>query len=334
MGVKIAGLIERRQIELEYLANKKIAVDAYNWIYQFLATIRQMDGTPLQTSQGDVTSHLSGLFYRTTRLMKLGIKPVYVFDGKPPAFKYVLAERRERKQEARAKWRESLEKGDLTAAKTAAQGTSRLTKEMKEQAKQLLELLGLPVIQAPSEGEAQCSYLCKQGKVFATASQDADSLLFGTKRLVRYLNMTGKRKVPRKNIYMDIKPEIIVLKELLEASGLTQEQLIIVGMLIGTDFNPGIKGYGPKKAVKLVKQEKTLQGVLKKVEWTGTSAEEIFQFFIDPPVKDLDVGFKSVEKEKVIKMLVDKFEFSQERIEKALGDVEKKEKSGLGRFFK
>jgi flap endonuclease-1 len=334
MGVKITSLIERRHIELEYLAGKKIAIDAYNWIYQFLSTIRQADGTPLQTSGGETTSHLSGLFYRTTRLMKMGIKPVYVFDGRPPEFKYVLKQRAEKKQEARAKWRTALEAGDMEAAKTAAQGTSRLTSEMKEQSKQLLTLLGIPVIQAPSEGEAQCSHLCKTDKVFATASQDADALLFGTKRLVRYLNMTGKRKVPRKNIYMDIKPEIIILKELLEASKLTQDQLIIVGMLIGTDFNPGIHGYGPKKALKLVKQEKTLQAVLEKVEWSGTSAETVFNFFKFPPANDFDIEFSTPKKEKIISMLVDKYEFSFERIEKALQEVTKKQNTGLGRFLK
>lgn len=333
IGVKITSLIERRQISLEYLSNKKIAVDAYNWIYQFLSTIRQIDGTPLMNSSGEVTSHLSGLFYRTTRLMKLGIKPVYVFDGTPPAFKYVLAERREKKQEARAKWREALDKGDLVAAKSAAQATSRLTHEIKQQSKELLTLLGLPVIQAPSEGEAQCSHLCAQGKVFATASTDADSLLFGSTRLIRYLNMTGKRKVAGKNIYMDIKPEIIELKDLLDSTGLTRKQLIIVGMLIGTDFNPGIRGYGPKKALKLVKQEKTLSAVLKKVEWVGPEPETVFNFFMSPPVKDFDIEFSSVKKEKILKMLVDKFEFSQERIEKVLGEVTKKQKSGLGRFF-
>jgi flap endonuclease-1 len=327
-------LIERRQIELEYLAGKKLAIDAYNWLYQFVSTIRQADGTPLQNSSGDVTSHLSGLFYRTTRLMKLGIKPVYVFDGKPPAFKYVLAARAEKKQEARAKWREALEEGDLESARKAAQGTSRLTYEMKEQSKELLTLLGVPVIQAPSEGEAQCSHLCKTDKVFATASQDADALLFGTKRLVRYLNMTGKRKVPRKNIYMDIKPEIITLKELLEASNLTQDQLIIVGMVIGTDFNPGIHGYGPKKALKLVHQEKTLEAVLKKVEWVGPPPETVFNFFKTPPVKDFNIEFGNVQKEKILKMLVDKYEFSSERIEKALVDVTKKQNAGLGRFMK
>jgi flap endonuclease-1 len=266
--------------------------------------------------------------------MKLGVKPVYVFDGKPPAFKYVLKARQEKKQQARAKWRDALEAGDLESARKAAQGTSRLTFEIKEQAKELLTLLGVPVIQAPSEGEAQCSHLCKTDKVFATASQDADALLFGTKRLVRYLNMTGKRKVPRKNVYMDIKPEIITLKELLEASNLTQDQLIITGMIIGTDFCPGIHGYGPKKALKLVHQEKTLDAVLKKVEWVGPEPEIVFNFFKNPPVEDFDFQFKEVQKEKILKLLVDKYEFSSERIEKVLGDVTKKQNAGLGRFLK
>jgi flap endonuclease-1 len=334
MGVKITDLVERRSIDISYLAGKSIAIDAYNWIYQFLATIRQYDGTPLQTSNGDVTSHLSGLFYRTTKLMKLGVKPIYVFDGKPPAFKYVLAARAEKKQEARAKWREALDKGDMASARKAAQGTSRLTQEMKEQAKQLLTYLGVPIIQAPSEGEAQCSYLCKEGKVFATASQDADTLLFGTTRLVRNLSITGKRKIPGKNVYMDIKPEIVVLKEMLDAIGMDRKQLIIIGMLVGTDFCPGIHGIGPKKALKLVTKEKTLEAVLKHVDWVGPDPQKVFDFFWTPPTIDVEIPSIPLQKEKVLSMLVDKYEFSQERIERSIIDVDKKQKSGLGRFLK
>jgi flap endonuclease-1 len=320
MGVQIAEILPKKPILLKELEGKKIAIDAFNWIYQFLSIIRDREtGEPLKDSKGRITSHLSGLFYRTAKIMEAGVKPVYIIDGPAPAFKYATAERNQIKLEAERRLYLAREKGDKEEIRIAAQLSSRLTGEMIEQSKNLLTYMGIPVFQAPSEAEAQCAFLCKEKLVYSTASQDSDSLLFGSLRLIRNLNITGKRKLPKRNIFIDINPELIELKEVLNHMKLTREQLIIVGILVGTDYNPGIKGIGPKRALELVKTEKTLEKVLGKVEWNiETPAEKIYNFYVNPPVKNFDIRFVEINEDKILKMMVDEHEFSQTRIEKVI----------------
>jgi flap endonuclease-1 len=331
MGVQLRDIIPRKEIELSDLAGKKIAIDAFNTLYQFITIIRDREtGEPLRDSKGRITSHLSGLFYRTINLMQEGIRPVFVFDGEPPSFKEkTREERREFREEMRKKLEEAKAKGDIETIRIASQASAILTQEMVKQAKELLTYMGIPWVQAPSEGEAQCAFLVARGYVYAAASQDYDSLLFGSPKLIRNLSITGKRKLPRKNEYIEIKPELIELKEVLDTLGITREQLIIIGLLVGTDYNPGISGIGPKKALKIVKEEKTLKHVLKKIDWEAQfeaepiEAEKIFEFFLEPKVTEkFDLTFKAPQKEKILKFMVDEFEFSQERIEKHLKILE------------
>lgn len=341
MGVKLGDLIKGKEVELENLSGKIVAIDAFNTLYQFLSIIRdKQTGEPLRDSKGRITSHISGLFYRTIKLIEKGIKPVYVFDGKPPKFKLLTIEKREEiKKEALEKWKEALEKGEK--AITYAQATAKLTEEMVEESKELLSYMGLPYVQAPSEGEAQCAYLSAKGDVWAAASQDFDSLLFGAKRLVRNLSITGKRKLPRKEIYIEIKPEIIELETVLNELKITREQLIIIGLLVGTDYNPGgIKGIGPKKALELVKRHNSLEKVLKFVKWEfEIDPYDIFEFFINPPVTDnYSLKFSSPDEEKILKFMVDERDFSEERVKKALKTLKesltKGRQASLAAWFK
>jgi flap endonuclease-1 len=341
MGVQLGDIIPKKEVELTLLSQKKIAIDAYNNLYQYLTIIRdKLTGEPLKDSKGRVTSHLSGLFYRTINLIEAGIKPCFVFDGEPPVFKkQTLEKRKEMKEEAEEKWKEALEKGEK--AITYAQAAAVLTDEMVEEAKTLLKVMGIPVVQAKSEGEAQCAFMCKKGDVDFSASQDYDSLLFGSPFLVRNLSITGKRKLPKKEVYIEIKPEIIELKNVLESLKITHDQLIIIGILVGTDYNPeGIKGIGPKKALELVRKYNTLENVLKHVEWGfEISAEEIFEFFKNPPVtEDYKLEWKEPDKEKIIKFMVDEHDFSLERVEKALEKListfTKGQQSSLQAWFK
>ncbi len=333
MGVQIKEIIEAEQKELSFFAGKKIAIDAFNALYQFLSIIRQKDGTPLMDSKGRITSHLSGLLYRTAKLVDIGIRPVYVFDGKPPSFKLVTEERVERREEAERKWKEALAKGDLEEARIYAQQASKLTPEMVEDAKKLLTYLGIPWVQAPSEGEAQAAYMARKGLVYAAASQDFDSLLFGAPKLVRNLTITGKRKLPRKDVYIEIKPELIELEKNLSRLGITREQLIIIGLLVGTDYNPGgIKGIGPKKALELVKRYKTLDLVIQKVGWQSDwpTPEEIFNFFLNPPVIEVEgLEWKEPDEEKVLKLMVDEHDFSEERVRKAVAEIRQGLRKGV-----
>jgi flap endonuclease-1 len=337
MGVQISNILPKKEVEIKDLSGKVIAVDAFLWLHQFMSIIRQPDGTPLKDSKGRITSHLSGIFYRSAKLLQNSIKLVWVFDGEKPEFKTeTVREREALKKEALKKWMEALKTGDIKEARKAAQATSIITEEIIEQSKKLLSYMGIPVIQAPSEGEAQCAYLCKKGLVYAVSSQDSDSLLFDSPRLIRNLSITGKRKLPRQEVYIEVKPELIELKNVLRTLGITREQLIIVGLLVGTDYNPGIKGYGPKRALELVKKEKNLKNVLKKIEWNcETPAEEIYKFYLDPPVnKNVKIEFKQLQTEKLLEFMVEEHDFSRQRIEKVVKILSEERQTSLGSWLK
>ncbi|RLF12419.1 MAG: flap endonuclease-1 [Thermoprotei archaeon] len=336
MGVDLKDLVPKREITLQDLNGRAIAIDAYNTLHQFLAIIRQPDGTLLMDSQGRITSHLSGLFYRTVNLLEMGIKPVYVFDGKPPEIKELEVLRRKmHKEEAERKYEEALARGDLKAAKTYAQQTGKLTEEMVEDAKKLLDTMGVPWIQAPSEGEAQAAYMAAKGDVYAAASQDYDSLLFGAPRLVRNVTITGRRKLPRKDVYIEVKPELIELEQLLKELEITREQLVDVGILVGTDYNPeGVKGIGPKKALKLVKEQGSLENVLstlKDVEFPF-DPKEIKKLFLSPDVtSDYKLEWREPDKGEVVRFLCREHDFSEDRVMNAVERAIKAFKAGKGR---
>lgn len=320
MGVDISSLLEAKEIQLVELSGKSIAIDGFNILYQFLSIIRdRMTGEPLRDSKGRITSHLSGLLYRNSNLLEAGIKPVFIFDGKPPEFKHSTIESRaERKREAEKKWKEAVERGER--AITYAQAAAKLTDDMVERAKTLLDYMGIPWVQAPSEGEMQCAFMCKRGDVWASGSQDFDSLLAGTPRLVRNLSITGRRKVPKKEIYVQVKPELIELEKTLESLGITEEQLVILGMLVGTDYSEGVKGVGPKTALKIVKKYKTLDKVMENVNWTSdVPAEKIYNFFLNPPVtEEYEIEWKEPGADKLREFMVKEHNFSLERVEKVI----------------
>jgi flap endonuclease-1 len=222
MGVAITELLPTSEIKISDLKGKTLAVDGYNILYQFLTTIRGPDGSPLTDSEGNITSHLTGLFSRTTHLLSLGIKLVFVFDGKVPELKRKeLHRRRALKEEAAAKYESAKGRADVDEMKKYAARTARLTPEMVAQAKDLLDALGVPWIDAPSEGEAQATALVKQGHAWAIVSQDADALLYEAPRIIRNLAVTGRRKMPGKMAYSSVDPELIEYKAVLHDLELT-----------------------------------------------------------------------------------------------------------------
>lgn len=331
MGVDLSDLVTATPHALEDLTGRAIAIDAFNALYQFLSIIRQPDGTPLMDRQGRVTSHLSGIVYRTTNLLAVGIRPAFVFDGRPPVLKGRTIEARgEVKRKAEAEWQDALVKGDLARARTKAMQTSRLTGEMVDQSKRLLELLGVPWVQAPSEGEAQAAHMARRGDVWAAASQDFDSFLFGAPVLVRNLALSGRRKLPRKDVYVDVAPEQLDLNAILAALGVTREQLVDIGILIGTDFNAGIRGVGPKKALALVKAHGSLEGALRHLGADIEYAARIREIFLQPEVSDAHtLAWRDPDFEGATRMLVDDHDFSPERISSALQKVlEARKRSG------
>lgn len=313
----------KTKVDLKSLSGKSIAIDAYNALYQFLAIIRQPDGTPLKDSSGRITSHLSGLFYRTANLVEMGIKVVYVFDGVPPVLKEVEIKRRAKvKAEALVKYEQALQEGRMEEARSYAQMTSRLKDYMAEDSKRLLTQMGVPWVQAPSEGEAQAAYLAKKGDTNYCASQDYDSLLFGAPMLVRNVTISGRRKLPRKPVYVEVIPEIIELDQVLKELTVTREQLVDIGILVGTDFNPeGVKGIGPKTALKLIKQHGSLEKLLptlKEAEFP-VETQRIREIFLNPKVTDnYKLTWKELDIEGVVNFLCRERDFSEKRVRKAL----------------
>lgn len=342
MGLDLSEIVDSEEITFEHLMNKKLAVDTFNVLYQFLSIIRQRDGTPLKDSEGRVTSHLSGLFYRTSNWREKGIKPIFVFDGKAPDLKSgEAADRRKRREKAEEEWKKLKEEGKLKKAYTKATQSSKLNEEMIEESKELLEAMGLPWIQAPSEGEAQAAWMDRKGKVYAVASQDYDALIFKCKRLVKNLGVTGKRKVPGKDIYRKVVPEMIQTKKVIGSIGISHDKLIWMAILMGTDFNPGgVEGIGPKTALKLVKDHESFESLLKdeRIKWDSEKDPyRILDFIRNPPVnKEASFEFGTPDERKIREFLCEKHDFSEKRLIsslKKLVEAIKESQSDLGSYF-
>jgi flap endonuclease-1 len=342
MGLKFKDIVVKKEIEIKDLQGKVLAVDAMNMLYQFLTTIRSMDGSALTDSHGNVTSHLIGLFNRTTSLMEQGLKLVFVFDGKAPEIKKKTWEKRtEIKRQASLKLLEAEEAGNLEDMRKFASRTVILSSEMIEDAKRVIQALGLPIVQAPSEGEAQTAYMVKKEDAYASISQDYDNLIFNCTRLIKNLTIAGKRKKTGTLGYQTIKPEMITLEDVLKELDLNLNQLIIVAILAGTDYNPaGIKGIGPKKALKLVKSGGTNEEIFKEVKWDeeypDLEWEKVFNTIKNMPITDeYELEWKPFDETELIKLLVKKHEFNEERVRAKLQklQVEKLEQKGLNSFF-
>ncbi len=341
MGTQIKDILSIKEISFDDLKGKTLAIDSCNLLYQFLTTIRSRDGSLLTDSKSRPTSHLVGLFSRITNLMEKGIKMIFVFDGKAPKLKEAERERRkDLKLGAQKQFETAAEEGDEEAMKKYAARTSRLTKEMIDEAKALLDALGLPVIQAPSEGEAQAALIVKKGDADFCVSQDFDSLLFSAPRLLRNISIVGKRKKSGLS-YASVKPELIDLSENLNLLGIDQEQLIALSILVGTDYNNGgVKGIGPKNALKLVKKhKKDFSSLFAEAGWDRSfSWQEVFSIFTEMPVShDYKIEFRNLNPEKVSEILVKDHDFSQERVDTTLAKLIKshgpKEQKGLGDYF-
>jgi len=340
LGLNLKALVVREKTSLEAFASKIVAVDAYNAIYQFLAIIRGPDGLHLSDNQGRVTSHLSGLFYRNIRFLSIGIKPVYVFDGKPPSLKTAEIERRKQiKKDATVKYEKAIAEGNMEDARKYAQQTTSMKDGMVKESKQFLTYFGIPFIDAPSEGEATAAHLTNTGQAYASASQDFDSVLCGAKRLVRNFTNSGRRKIPNRNTYIDVVPEMIETQKTLDALGLTQEELIDVGILIGTDFNPnGFERIGPKTALKMIKQHSRLEDIPQiQEQLEEIDFQQIRKIFLNPEVADVDeIIFDDVDYEGIVNYLVKERSFSEDRINSTLNRLKKaleKKSQNLDQWF-
>ncbi len=337
MGVAIGKLIEDAKQKFEInssFSNKKFGFDASNILYQFITTIRGIDGEPLKNKDDKVTSHLNGLFYRILNLLSNNIDIYFIYDGKSIDLKHKTQnERRERKEIARESFKDAVERGDLEDMNKFSKRFASIDENIIEESKELLSYMGVSIINAPSEAEAQISYLTREKILDYTVSQDYDCLLFNSPNLVRNLTVSKKKKIPSKNIYVDISPEIIYLEKVLEKLNITREKLIYLSILIGTDFNDKIEGVGPKTALKLVLENNSFENIEKvlkeKNKVINFNYKEIYDIFDNPIIsKSPEIYKNNFNKKKIENMLVDKFDFSYERVSSILNKfIKEKEES-------
>ena len=321
MGVVLTPIVNPQPISLGDLRGKTLALDGNGELYQFLALIRLNDGSPLADNQGRITSHLSGLFFRTTRLLaESAPRLVFVFDGAPPPQKSSeIVRRREVKAAFERERAEALARGDLAQAYSKATMTSRLTREMVNEARELLRRLGIPTVQAPSEGEAQAAHMARTGQAWAAVSKDYDTLLFGAPRLLRFLTIAGKEFLPSQGTFRPLKPELLDLDAALQQWGITREGLIDLALLVGTDFNEGVRGIGPKKALKLVAQHGRIEDMPAGIRDAIGDPAPLRRIYLEPNVTDdYQVEFGEPDRDGVIAFLCEERQFSRDRVEAAL----------------
>jgi len=322
LGLQLGVLAKQfglgRLISPDKLRGKIIVVDALVTMYQMLATIRGPDGYFLVDSKGRITSHLVGIFNRECRLMSMGIRSVYVFDGPPLEIKLrVLRKRREEKEKFYSQFLEAVRRGDVDKAIKLGKRAMFITDEMVRQTKRLLELLGIPIIQAPHDAEAQAAYIVRRGDAYAVTTRDWDALVYGASRIIMHWKIIHDPYLPAK---------LYTLDEFLEKLKLTREQLVDLAILLGTDFNPGgFKRIGPKTAYKLIKTYKSLDNLLRygKIRWVwDVDPDEIRRIFLNPPVIDsYEIKFEEPDEEELISFLVEEHNFSPQRVKERLREA-------------
>jgi flap endonuclease-1 len=262
-----------------------------------------------------------------------GVRLIFVFDGKPPELKSeTLEARRQYRAKARLEWEEAVGRHDYSTAWSKAVRMNSLTKAMQEDAKGLLNLLGIPCVQAPQEAEAQAAHMARKGDVWAANSRDYDSVLFGSPRLVRYVTISGQEFLPSKGTSRPLIPELIELEHLLKTLEITREQLIDLAILVGTDFNKGIKGIGPKTALKLVRRYGALENLPPEyAPKLPAQTQEVRRLFLEPVVRDdYEFSFKGLNENGLKSFLCDERGFSPDRVELAVRRM--KEFYSLERF--
>ena len=309
MGVKLKDIVEPKTISFKDLEGRSVSIDAFNTLYQFLSTIRQRDGRPLTDEHGNVTSHLSGILYRNSSMVEKDIKPIYIFDGAAPELKSeTQAKRREVREESEKIFKEALAAGDTEKARKFAMRSSKLSPEIIESSKKLLTLMGIPYVEAKGEGEAQAAYLVQKGDAYAVASQDYDCLLFGAKRVVRNLAVSSNLG--------DL--EYYELNRVLRELDITREELIDMGILIGTDFCDGLKGVGAKTALKLAKKGQLEEKMAELQKESDHDLNEVRDIFLNHNVnEDYEIKWKKPDKEGLVEFLCYEHGFSESRVVKA-----------------
>lgn len=313
-----------KENEIKNFFGRKVAIDASMSLYQFLIAVRQDGGAMMTSEDGSTTSHLMGMFYRTIRMVENGIKPVYVFDGKPPTMKAgELEKRKEKRDEAQAALEKAKEDGNMEEVDKQNRRLVKVTTEHVNDVKILLKHMGIPFVSAPCEAEAQCAELVKGGKVFAAGTEDMDALTFGTTVLLRHLTFSEARKMPIKEFH---------LNSVLEGFDLSQVQFVDLCILLGCDYVDKIKGIGPKKAIELVKKHKNIETILDNIDkskypppenWLYTEARRLFTAPDVTPASEVDLKWEKPDEEALVSYMCGEKGFAEERIRNGIKKLDK-----------
>ena len=333
-------ILKPQQTTLKALKGTSFAIDASIEIHQFLALIRKRDGTLFTDSQGRVTSHLIGLFSRTSRLIAdFGIKPVFVFDGRPnPLKRRTIETRREATKKAKIEYGEAISKKDYAKAWSKAVMSGRVTGSILDDAKQLLTLMGIPWLEAPEDAEAQASFMAARGDVWAVGSKDYDCLLYGAPVLARYLTLTGREWLPAQRRSRQLIPELIKLPENLALLGISREQLVDLAILVGTDFDQGVRGIGPKRALSLVREYGSIEHMPEGIRSAMTEdLSSIRQIFLKPRVLEkYSLRRSPPDHDGLVEFLSGERGFSRERVDRLAGRLtmtRENRDAGLGQWL-
>lgn len=320
MGCNLKDLASPEPIEMRDLAGQRVAVDTFLVAYQFITSLRARgegrDGLYMRNAAGQPTSHLFGFLERASTMIAAGIDPVFVFDGRPHELKQdTLDERKARRDTAEEKYAEALEAEDWKAVDKLGAQIVSYTPDMVAETQRLFDLMGVSWVEAPMEAEGAASVWCRQGHVAGVASQDWDVLLYGSPVMIRNLTSHGTKKFGRV-----ITAERIVLDDLLAEHELTREQLVDLGIMVGTDFHPGIRGVGPKTGLKLIKEFGTIEAICEaKDKPLPERLDEVRAIFHEHPVGEIELPESGMADEKGLRaFLIDEMDFSERRVERAL----------------
>jgi flap endonuclease-1 len=340
LGVLLTPILKREQTSFKALYGRSFAVDASIELHQFLALIRKPDGSLFTDPKGRVTSHLIGLLTRTSRLVTdYNLRPLFVFDGRPNPLKRATVEARKRvQQKAHTEYVQAIAAKDYSRAWSKVVMTGRVTGEVLADAKRLLSLMGIPWLEALEDGEAQASFMAAKGDVWAVGSKDYDCLLFGAPILARYLTLTGREYLPSKRTSRPLIPELVKLADNLDILGISREQLVDLALLVGTDFNEGVMGIGPKKGLTLIRKYGTAEKFPEEIrKELPDDLNQIRSIFLHPRVlENYSLKRGRPDPDGLVEFLCEERAFSRDRVEKVadrLIDSRAETDSQLGKWF-
>jgi flap endonuclease-1 len=296
-----------KKINDENLGGQMIAIDISILLYQVVIAIRN-SGADMFTNQGEISSHILGLFNKTINLLKMNIIPIYVFDGKPPSFKWqTINNRKDAKKQASEKLNdeEMTEEDKIKYFKR----TVHINKYQIQECIELLEIMGIPYVIAPEEADSQCAELVKCGLADGVLTEDMDIMTFGANKI--YRNLTSYKK-DSLEISMD---------DVLNTLNLNYDQFVELCLLFGCDYCDKLNDMKPELIYQYYSKNKNLIATINNIKNDGYKVDDFNdyniykEYFMNPPVKKInEIEVKRCDVEKLEKLLVGKYGLVKMRI--------------------